>query len=107
MHWDYKLNHPTHVVMTKLAKQKMLPQRITKILKSTDKHNIKPTMCNDIKQAMKPGEVVSVDLRIYWTDEWKPSQTEDSGKHYTCGPCLRPRVYLPSYFYDIRGNSQE
>jgi hypothetical protein len=27
MHWHYKLNHPTHIVMTKMAKQKMLPRR--------------------------------------------------------------------------------
>jgi len=32
MHWHYRLNHPTHIVMTKMAKQNMLPRRITKIL---------------------------------------------------------------------------
>ena len=32
MHWHYRLNHPTHTVMTKMAKQNMLPRRITKIL---------------------------------------------------------------------------
>ncbi len=32
MHWHYRLNHPTHTVMIKMAKQNMLPRRITKIL---------------------------------------------------------------------------
>jgi deoxyadenosine/deoxycytidine kinase len=32
MHWHYRLNHPTHTVMVKMAKQNMLPRRITKIL---------------------------------------------------------------------------
>ncbi len=32
MHWHYRLNHPTYTVMLKLAKQKMLPRRITRIL---------------------------------------------------------------------------
>jgi hypothetical protein len=83
MHWHYKLNHPTHTVMTKMAKQKMLPRRITKILSDMGKLHIKPPMCNDcfgvkatrrpwrnigskhkqshIKRATHPGEVVSVD----------------------------------------------
>jgi len=83
MHWHYKLNHPTHTVMTKMAKQKMLPRRITKILSDMGKLYIKPPMCNDccgakatrrpwrhkgskhrqshIKRATHPGEVVSVD----------------------------------------------
>jgi hypothetical protein len=30
MHWPYKLNHPSHTVMTKMAKQNMLPRRITR-----------------------------------------------------------------------------
>jgi hypothetical protein len=29
MHWHYRLNHPTHIVMIKVAKQNMLPMRIT------------------------------------------------------------------------------
>jgi hypothetical protein len=37
IHWHYKLNHPTHMVLLKMAKQKMLPRRITKILKIMDK----------------------------------------------------------------------
>jgi hypothetical protein len=32
MHWHYRLNHPTHTVMTKMAEQGMLPRGITKIL---------------------------------------------------------------------------
>jgi hypothetical protein len=32
MHWHYKLNHPSHTVMTKMAKQRMLPRGITRIL---------------------------------------------------------------------------
>jgi hypothetical protein len=83
MHWHYKLNHPTHTDMTKMAKQKMLPRRITKILSDMGWLHIKPPMCNDccgakatrrpwrhkgskhrqshIKRATHPGEVVSVD----------------------------------------------
>ena len=83
MHWHYKLNHPTHTVMTKMAKQNMLPRRITKILSDMEKLHIKPPMCNDccgakatrrpwrskgskhkqshIKRTSHPGEVVSVD----------------------------------------------
>jgi len=48
MHWHYKLNHPTHIVMTKMAKQNMLPKRITKILTMTV---VEP------KQPEDPGEV--------------------------------------------------
>jgi len=83
MHWHYKLNHPTHTVLVKMAFQNMLPRRITKILKDMDKDKIKPPMCNDcygakatrkpwrtkgdklnrshIKKAVNPGDVVSVD----------------------------------------------
>jgi hypothetical protein len=83
MHWHYKLNHPTHIVMTKMAKQNMLPRRITKILINMEKQYIKPPMCNDccgdkttrrpwrsksakynqrhLKKATHPGEVISVD----------------------------------------------
>jgi hypothetical protein len=39
MHGHYKLNHPSHIVMTKMAKQNMLPRRITKILTSMDKQH--------------------------------------------------------------------
>jgi len=34
MHWHYRLNHPTHTVMTRKAKLKMLPKEITRILKT-------------------------------------------------------------------------
>jgi hypothetical protein len=83
MHWHYRLNHPTHTVMLKMAKQKMLPRRITKILTDMGKLHIKAPMCNDccgakatrrpwrnkeskhkqshIKRPTHPGEVVSVD----------------------------------------------
>jgi hypothetical protein len=47
MHWHYKLNHPSHTVMIKMAKQKMLPRRITNILTTMNKHHTKPPMCND------------------------------------------------------------
>jgi hypothetical protein len=30
MHWHYKLNHPTHTVLIKMALQDMLPRRIKK-----------------------------------------------------------------------------
>jgi hypothetical protein len=83
MHWHYKLNHPSHIVMTKMAKQNMLPRRITKILTNMDKQHTKPPMCNDccgakatkrpwrnksakhnqrhLKKATYPGEVISVE----------------------------------------------
>jgi hypothetical protein len=83
MHWHYRLNHPTHTVMIKMAKQNMLPRRITKILVDMSKQHSKPPMCNDccgakatrrpwrgksakynqkhIKKATHPGEVISVD----------------------------------------------
>jgi hypothetical protein len=83
MHWHYRLNHPTHIVMIKMAKQNMLPRRITKILGDMGKQHSKPPMCNDccgtkatrrpwkgksakynqrhIKKATYPGEVISVD----------------------------------------------
>jgi hypothetical protein len=38
MNWHYRLNHPTHTVMTKMAKQGMLPRGITKILTTMSKH---------------------------------------------------------------------
>jgi hypothetical protein len=69
--------------MLKMAKQKMLPRRITKILIDMGKLHIKASMCNDccgakatgspwrnkeskhmqshIKRPTQPGEVVSVD----------------------------------------------
>ena len=37
MHWHCKLNHPTHTVMKKMAKQRMLPRGITRILKTMNK----------------------------------------------------------------------
>jgi hypothetical protein len=83
MHWHYRLNHPTHTVMIKMAKQNMLPRRITKILVDMGKQHSKPSMCNDccgakatrrpwrgksakynqrhLKKATYPGEVISVD----------------------------------------------
>jgi hypothetical protein len=44
MHWHYRLNHPTHTVMTKMAKQWMLPRGITKILTTMSKQYTKPPM---------------------------------------------------------------
>jgi heterodisulfide reductase subunit B len=83
MHWHYRLNHPTHIVMKKMAKQNMLPRRITKIPASMDKQHIKPPMYNDccgvkatrrlwrsksakynqrhLRKAIHPEEVISVD----------------------------------------------
>jgi hypothetical protein len=83
MHWHYRWNHPTHTVMTKMAKQGSLPRRITKILTTMSKQHTKPPMCNDccgakatrkpwrgkgkryiqkhLKKTPHPGEVVSVD----------------------------------------------
>ncbi len=85
MQWHYRLNHASHVVMIKLANKKMLPQRITQILKKMEKQRSKPPMCNDCYCAsaartpwrtkptkddnkklnriskLKPGEIVSVD----------------------------------------------
>jgi glutaredoxin len=83
MHWHYRLNHPSHTVMTKMAKQGMLPRGITKILITMSKQHTKPPMCNDccgakatrrpwrgkgkrykekhLKKTPHPGEVVSVD----------------------------------------------
>jgi response regulator RpfG family c-di-GMP phosphodiesterase len=83
MHWHYKLNHPSHTVMTRMAKLKMLSKEITRILKTMDKQRVKPPMCNDccgaratrkpwrgkgkkhiqkhLKKPSHPGEIVSVD----------------------------------------------
>ena len=83
MHWHYRLNHPTHTVMTRMTKLKMLPKEITRILKKMDKQRVKPPMCNDccgaratrkpwrgkgkgniqkhLKKPTHPGEIVSVD----------------------------------------------
>jgi len=83
MHWHYRLNHHTHTVMINMAKQNMLPRRITKILVDMSKQHRKPPMCNDccgakatrkpwrgksakynqrhLKKATYPGEVISVD----------------------------------------------
>jgi hypothetical protein len=83
MHWHYKLNHPSYTVMSRMAKQHMLPRRIAKISRRLDKQDTKPPMCNDccgakatrrpwrtsagkgnashIKPATSPGDVVSVD----------------------------------------------
>jgi hypothetical protein len=51
MHWHYKLNHPSHTVMTKMAKQGMLPRGITKILTTMSKQHTKSPMCNDCSGA--------------------------------------------------------
>jgi hypothetical protein len=83
MHWHFKLNHPSHIIMIKMAKQNMLPRRKTKILANMEKQHTKPPMCNDclgakatrrpwrsksskynqrhLKKATHPGEVISVD----------------------------------------------
>jgi hypothetical protein len=83
MHWHYKLIHPTHTVMTKMAKQRMLPRGKTRILTKMGKQRTKPPMCNDccgaratrkpcrgkgkryiqrhLKKTPHPREVVSVD----------------------------------------------
>ncbi len=47
MHWHYRLNHPTHKVMCKMANQHMLPRQITRILKAMENKHTKPPMCND------------------------------------------------------------
>jgi hypothetical protein len=83
MNWHYRLNHPTHTVITKMAKQGMLPRGITKILTTMSKQHTKPPMCNEccgaiatreprrgkgkryiqkhLKKTPHPGEVVSMD----------------------------------------------
>jgi len=47
MHWHYRLNHPSHTVMTRMAKLGMLPREITRILRTMNKQQVKPPMCND------------------------------------------------------------
>jgi hypothetical protein len=83
MHGHYRLNHPSHTVMTKMEKQGMLPRGITKILTTMSKQHTKPPMCNDccgakatrkpwrgkgkrynqrhLKKTPHPGEIVSAD----------------------------------------------
>jgi hypothetical protein len=83
MHWHNRLNHPSHTVMTRMAKLRMLPREITRILRTMNKQRVKPPMCNDccgakatrkpwrgkgkrhiqrhLKKTPHPGEVVSVD----------------------------------------------
>jgi len=83
MHWHCKLNHSSHTVMTKMAKQRMLRRGITRILTTMSKQRTKPPICNDccgakatrkpwrgkgkryiqrhLKKSPHPGEVVSVD----------------------------------------------
>jgi hypothetical protein len=46
INWHYKLIHPSHRVMTKMAKQRMLPRGITRILTTMSKQRTKPPMCN-------------------------------------------------------------
>jgi hypothetical protein len=60
MHWHYRLNHQAHTVMTKMAKQRMLPRGITRILTTMSKQCTKPPMCNDCcraKATRNPGAV--------------------------------------------------
>jgi hypothetical protein len=104
MHWHYRLNHALHVVMIKLADNKMLPQR-NQILKKMDKQRAKPPMCNDcycakasktpwrgkpskddskkIYRKLKPGDAVSVDqleilsTRSLRTNDWYTYHSED------------------------------
>jgi hypothetical protein len=47
MHWHYRLNHASHIVLIKLANKKILPQRITQILKKMEKQRAKPPVCKD------------------------------------------------------------
>jgi hypothetical protein len=83
VHWHYRLNHPSHTAMTKMAKQGILPRGITKIPTIMNKQHTKPPMCNNfcgakatrkpwrgkgkrykqihLKKTPHPGEVVSVD----------------------------------------------
>jgi hypothetical protein len=83
MHWHYRLNHRSHTVMTRMAKLRMLPREITRILRTMNKQRVKPPMRNDccgakatrkpwrgkgkryiqrhLKKTPHPGEVVSVD----------------------------------------------
>jgi hypothetical protein len=83
MHWHYRLNHPSHTVMSRMAKLRILPRGITRILRTMNKQRVKPPMCNDccgakatrkpwrgkgrryiqrhLKKTPNPGEVVSVD----------------------------------------------
>ena len=47
MHWHYRLNHPSHAVMTRMAKLRILPREKTRILTTMNKQQVKPPMCND------------------------------------------------------------
>ncbi len=58
MHWHYRLNHPTHTVMVKMAKQNMLPRRITKILVDMGKQHSKPPIIDT------PDETIVVPLTL-------------------------------------------
>jgi hypothetical protein len=51
MHWHYRLNHPSHTVMTRMAKLRMLPREITRILRTMNKQRVKPPICNDCSGA--------------------------------------------------------
>jgi hypothetical protein len=44
MHWHYRLNHASHIVMINQANKKMLTQGITQILKKMEKQRAKPPM---------------------------------------------------------------
>jgi len=47
MHWHYRLNHPSHTVISKMGEQGRLPRRITKILATMQTQHKKPPMCHD------------------------------------------------------------
>ena len=85
MKWQYKLNHVSQRVMSKLAHKGMLPRNITKIHKTMDKQGRRGPMCNDCysasatrtpwrtepdkqkknagnkRSSLSPGDVVSID----------------------------------------------
>jgi hypothetical protein len=77
MHWHYILNHPSHTVMTRMAKQRMLPKGISRILTSMSKQRTKPQMCNDCcgaKATRKPWRGKGkryIHTRIHRTDDRK------------------------------------
>jgi hypothetical protein len=60
MHWHYKFSHPSHIVMTKMAKQYILP-RITIIVTNTPGCLCAMTVQLNTPKESYPGEVISVD----------------------------------------------
>jgi hypothetical protein len=76
MHWPYKLNHPSHTVMTKMAKQNMLPRRITKILTTTNntlshQYVISHEENTSSRRSSVSGPTGIIYTRIHRTDDWK------------------------------------